>query len=331
MKHSIRGVFLIILTGLLWLPGRSAATEPLPTSAGPLFCGAPEYFFGWVDNRSSVYHVFVLENRTNQPLAVRLVEPSSGESGEAVVQNLVLPPGAKHPASLAFSPRAQKGEVTRDFLVELPDYPGQTLTLRFRGEARQAIQLDPELVAFGTIPVDAAVTQHVVLTFHTSWPLQVDRATSLSPHFRAEVKRNEAGPGYRINVSTAPPLPAGELSGTVQVLTDDPVQPILNLSVTADAQLPLRVEPAELVFPADGVSAEPLQVTIISEGRPFLIKEVVAPPPWEAKWTQPGASAGVITLTLPPDSPPPEPAVLRIRTDVAVQPEILVLLRRSGE
>ena len=322
------GLSLWILLLVVWA---APDAESLPTSAGPLFCGAPEYYFGWVDNRSTVYHVFILENRTNQPLAVRLVASSPGEANAPGAADLVLSPGAKYQASLAFSPREQKGEVTRDFLVELPDYPGQFLTLRFRGEARQAIQLDPERVAFGTIPVDGAVTQQVVLTFHTSWPLRVDRATSLSPHFQAEAGRNEAGPGYRIAVSTVPPLPAGELNGTVQVLTDDPLQPIVNLSVTAEAQFPLRAEPAELLFPADGAPAEPLQVTIISEGRPFLIKEVVAPPPWEAKWTQPGASAGVITLTLPPDSPPPEPAVLHIRTDVAVQPEILVLLRRSGE
>lgn len=305
------------------LAAPSVGAEPLATSAGPLGCAAPEYFFGWVDNRSTVYHVFTLENRTNEPVSVRIVD-SGGAAGPTLVQELVVAPGARAQVNLGFSPAGLKDEVTRDFAAELPDFPGEALTLRFRGEARQALQLEPERVAFGTIPVDAAVTQSVVLTFNTSWPLQVHGARSSDAWLQAAAGPNESGPGYRIVVSTVPPLPAGALSGTVRVQTDDPMQRELEIPVSADVELPLRVEPRELALPADGVITGELRVVVQSSYRAFRVLEVIAPPPLEASAAPDGDAAYVITLRPVAGAVVSGDAFLRIRTDVAAQPDILV-------
>ncbi|HOW96680.1 MAG TPA: hypothetical protein P5567_09050 [Kiritimatiellia bacterium] len=305
---------------------RPVAAESLATSAGPLGCAAPEYFFGWADNRTRVDHVFVLENRTNQALTVRIMDP---DPAPTVARELVLAPDSRAQVNLGFSPRGLKGEVTKDFAVELPDFPGQALTLRFRGEARQALQLEPERVAFGTIPVDAAVTQSVVLTFNTSWPLKLHEAQSSSAAVRAAAGPNESGPGYRIAVSTVPPLPVGALSGTVRVLTDDPMQRDLEIPVSAAVELPLRVEPRELVVPADGVITGELRVVVQSPFRAFAVQEAIAPPSLETSISGEGPAAYAITLRPVPGAVVSGDAYLRIRTDVAAQSDLLVPFRRA--
>ena len=309
---------------------RPAAAEALATSAGPLGCTAPEYFFGWADNRTTVDHVFVLENRTNQPLRVRIMDPApAGEAGPSVMRELAVAPLSRAQVNLGFSPRGLKGEVSKDFIAELPDFPGQVLVLRFRGEARQALQLEPERVTFGTIPVDAAVTQSVVLTFSTSWPLQVHGARSPDAWLQAAAGPNESGPGYRIDVSIVPPLPVGAMSGTVRVLTDDPMQREIEIPVSADVELPLRVEPRELVLPADGVVTGDLRVVVRSLDRAFSVQAATVPPVMETTVAPDGPRAYLLTLRPVPGGVSPADAYLRIRTDVAVQPDILVPFRRA--
>lgn len=322
MKHLLSLLWVIAIWPSAW---GEADGDSLPTSAGPLFCGAPEYFFGWVDNRSTAHHVFVLENRTNSPLAVRIADPApAGASGPSVVRELVLAPDSRAQVNLGFSPRGLKGEVTKDFIAELPDSPGQALVLRFRGEARQALQLEPERVAFGNIPVDAAVTQSVVLTFNTSWLLTIHGVRNPEDWLQAVAGPNESGPGYRITVSTVPPLPAGALSGSVQVLTDAPFQPEISVPVTAEAELPLRAEPRELALPADGAVAGERRVVVRSPYRAFRVLEVLAPPSLETSVAPDGDAAYVITLRPVTGAVVSGDAFLRIRTDVAAQPDILV-------
>lgn len=327
MKHLLSLLWVIAIWPSAW---GEADGDTLPTSAGPLFCGAPEYFFGWVDNRSTAHHVFVLENRTNSPLAVRIADPApAGASGPSVVRELVLAPDSRAQVNLGFSPRGLKGEVIKDFIAELPDSPGQALVLRFRGEARQALQLEPERVAFGKIPVDAAVTQSVVLTFNTSWLLTVHGVRNPEDWLQAVAGPNESGPGYRITVSTVPPLPAGALSGTVRVQTDDPMQRELEIPVSADVELPLRVEPRELALPADGVVTGDLRVVVRSLDRAFSVQAATVPPVMETTVAPDGPRAYLLTLRPVPGGVSPADAYLRIRTDVAVQPDILVPFRRA--
>jgi hypothetical protein len=230
----------------------SAAAQPAADAAPGvprIFCPEPRYDFGEVDNEQKVQHDFVIMNVGTAPLEISRVRSSCGCTVAQLKEDeKIVPPGGETRVSATLSLSHKAGPQSKPITIESNDPVNPNYTVELVGVAVAAIDFDPKIVSFGRIMDDNPLQKEITLkaskpdlTFAVTNVEKVD----LDP-FTAEVQEVEAGKVYKILLKSNGPLPAGNLFGRLNVITDKPNYNPIMIPVSAQIIGPLDIMPPQI-------------------------------------------------------------------------------------
>lgn len=214
-----------------------------------------------------------LENLSPQPLSFTLQDASEGLSlveGDPVSP---LPPGASRDLVFQLDPSGHAGYQRRSARL-VPDDPGQPrFVFRMDLTVRADLTVDAPRKSFGPV----APHEHPELVFsfkrETGEPLILNLEGTTPPYLEAEIA--PAGKGAADLRLTFRPerLEPGVHLGleTLRITTNAPLQPAFTLYADWTLDLPIRPEPARVVFLEPIAAAQSLKLSA-RNGKPFRLR-----------------------------------------------------------
>lgn len=213
-----------------------------------------------------------------------------------------------------------------------------TAVIRLSATSKADVTLNPGAVAFGTVALGSSVTRSVEVEYRgprlrDSSNRSIDwKLTGVLPHTLpvdvaiSDVKSSGLGlglisrpPKYRVDVTLKPTALPGSLHDQIALTTNDPNNPLVQVTVTATVQAPLEIAPQSVRFDSVSRGEEASQRVIVRGGRPFRIISVdgqdeslqVEMPPISAP-----LPVHVLTIRYRPQAAGLLQRVLRIQTDL---------------
>ncbi len=137
-------------------------------------------------------------------------------------------------------------------------------------EARAALKIEPQTIAFGHIPRDSQEqTRTVVITRGDGGPISPKIASMNCPSpLKADIREIEAGERYELTVTIGPPWPNGTLRGSLVVETGVSEAPQETIYVYASVPSRLAANPPRLMLRPDPQAETEVSATLNWEGGP---------------------------------------------------------------
>lgn len=227
MKWSI-SLFLCVMAGLA-CPVHGQGEAPAPD----IFCAEPVFDFGSQDNSGSVTHGFVIENRGQAVLAIEGVRTSCGCT-VAEVADKNLEPGEQTEIKAVFNLKNRTGAQHKTIRVSSNDPDTPTYTLELKGEATTEMTISPRHVFLGRIEAQTVATGVVEIVRSNDQPFAIESMNLTGASFQAEIEPLADGRnGYRVTVTSVPPLTGGHLRDSLTLETDYPASSRLSIPISA--------------------------------------------------------------------------------------------------
>lgn len=213
--------------------------------------------FGTVPAGTLCSHTFTLTNIYDVPLQVVDVRLECG-CLKAFPPNKVLQPNESAEFTVTMNAALFKGATTKKMLVTVG--PGYVSTAEFRLSAtsREDVSLTaPGMIDFGIVPQGEKAEKTITLKYTGAakdWKVEPWAADGKA--YTVDVKesaRGWLGTEYKITVSLKDTAPAGSLSDTITLKTNDPNTPTVAVAVGGSVQPPVSAWPERVVF--EGVKA----------------------------------------------------------------------------
>lgn len=110
------------------------------------------------------------------------------------------------------------------------------LTVHLTGQVHGFFRVEPGAVSLGQIRQGATKTATIKLTGTGSGARRVTGATCTAPFLAAEVLEPQPGRVYEVRVTLLSSAPAGKVTESLTILTDDPLQPRITLDVRGNVR-----------------------------------------------------------------------------------------------
>lgn len=184
-----------------------------------------EHDFGTMDALTEGTHCFVIQNRGQGPLELRLLEPSSTRL-RATLSSSTVAPGQAAEIRVTWKTPPSSAEFAEGVMVETND-PGnhEQIPLTIRGKVRVQVGAEPTKVVIGEVEPDAAGTASI-LVYSQLWPdLAVLNAAcsiagascSWKPAESRSLEAVQAKSGGAVTVALPRDMPAGPFRGVVRI------------------------------------------------------------------------------------------------------------------
>lgn len=213
-----------------------------PTQPAP---PAVTHDFGTVPAGTVCSHTFTLTNIYDVPLQVVDVRLDCG-CLKAFPPNKVLQPNESADFTVTMNAALFKGKATKRMLVTVGPGYVSTAELRLSAESREDVALTaPGLIDFGIVSQGKAAEKSIGLKYTGAmkdW--KVEPANAPGGAYTVDVKetaRGFLGTEYRITVGLKDTAPAGPLSDSVVLKTNDPNTPTVTVAIAGRVQPPVRV------------------------------------------------------------------------------------------
>jgi hypothetical protein len=142
------------------------------------------------------------------------------------------------------------------------------------------------------------------------------------------------GAEYRLDVALKPTAPPGLISEQVTLKTNDPNNPLLQVSVTGTVVAPLEVTPNQVRFDAVPVGQQATQRVLVRAARPFRVLGVDGADTAGVSVELPATPAPLplqaVTIKFEPKQPGPVALQLRVRTDLDGGAAVLLPVEAEG-
>lgn len=218
-----------VTAGLAFLLPVAAWAAPVVTVP------AAEHDFGTIFQGESVRHVFIFTNTGSAPLTVEKVSSSCGCTA-ALASAKVLAPGESGEIQTTFDSTRFRGAIKKTVYLYTNDPAQPLLHLQVKGNVREELALNPQMVNFGALaPKKAAkTTVHLVNQGHREVRLKGLETTS--PELTARLSATVIPPGGQVSVElTLTPKPGQpRFSGYVLFKADGALSHDLRIPVYAD-------------------------------------------------------------------------------------------------
>lgn len=321
-----QGLVALGMMAVMGAHGQEPATAPVTHA---LRCDQPVFQFGEVDPGQVISHSFVLVNPGSAPVRIINVRTSCGCTTAAMATNL-LAPGQSTELVAGLDLKGRTGTQRKALYVESDDPVSPRLRLEMSGTVVTPIEVQPAGVHFGTLAREGVAEQDVLLVGRTGVVFQVKEVRSSSAAFTADVETKEAGHLYRVTIRSTGPRLAGTSHAAVQVLTDHPLLPRIDIPVSVFVSADVVATPSSLLLVQGATNAvRAYYVGVHSPaGKPFRVIKAEAP----------AAGLTCMVATVAPDRYRIEVKAagdltgvngesLRIETDVETMKELRVPLR----
>jgi uncharacterized protein DUF1573 len=329
LRRAPRFVCMLLLAGLTTAAATSAA-DPTPTP--PLSAPAPRFDAGKVDAGTVVQHTFELRNAGSHPIPI-VAKPSCGCT--TTDYDKEIPAGGSGKVTAALDTTHVRGRVekTIDILTGEPGQPPVILRLVVEAAPTLVVQPDDQPSIGGPVgdlkPLDLTVSAPDGAAFAIT-------AVEDEPNLRATALPLDPADGaghrrYRVTLTPKADLPVGTYQAHVALITTAPRAQRFELPVHVVVAGPLVLTPKQLHF---GPLARTASVRVTtSTGEAFRlvhaestdadftpeVTAVVGAPAWDV----------VVRYTGKPERHGPVNAILKLATDVATQP--LMIVRMNGK
>jgi hypothetical protein len=299
-----------------------------------LVCRRPIADKGTCKAGSPITHTFELHNISADPVRITAIEGGCACARLACTSQ-EIPPGQTTQVRVEINTWTQPAGTHR-WPIRLryrrsdphPLATEQHYELIVCAHIVQEIQIAPTRLIISTC---RAATEQFTLTDTRPRPLNIHKATSLSPYVQVQTQRLTPSQ-YQVRVHLADGCPAGEHDATVSLWTDDPEYREIRLPVLVVRRAPQQVTvfPEELIFEpvADRPSSQMIQLRS-RQHQPVRIAEVDSDHP-ALRWKYPeqASRSSAVRISLEPAvAGPSGQALLRIRLAEPVVETILVPVR----
>ncbi len=298
MKHHFSKRCKSLPSGVLWVlaigvgacifaapvHGQAEAPGPRPVSSdGPLVCEEPVFDFGERDSTAAFKHTFNLTNTGDSAITIDRVITTCGCTA-ANLDEKTLPPGASVPLEVDVKLAGFRGNFQRHtYVVYGGDEPQQT-RLTIRGTIVQRIRITPERLNLALASADSPTTASAVIeSLEDSAKFRITKLGSQSKYLNVKADTSTDGMKHTLHVTTVPPIPKGAYPTVIQLSTDNPDYPRVDIPVSLRVVDRVQVVPEEVVLydRGTGAPAESMRFLNIMPGsvQEFTIKGVEVPLP----------------------------------------------------
>lgn len=201
--------------------------------------------FGTVPAGTVSSHTFTFTNIYDVPMQVVDVRLECG-CLKAYPPNRVLQPNETTEFTVTMNAAQFKGAATKKILVTVGPSYVSTAELRFSAVSRDDVSLTaPGMIDFGIISQGKATEKAVTLKYTGAmkdW--KAEPMNVIGASYTVDVKetaRGFLGTEYRITVGLKDTAPAGPLSDSVVLKTNDPNTPTVTVAIGGRVQPPVRV------------------------------------------------------------------------------------------
>lgn len=213
-----------------------------------------------------------IENLSDRPLGFKLQDLSEGLSLVAGELDTPLAPKVSRELAFSLDPTGHAGYQRRSARL-VPDDPDQPrFVFRLDMTVRADLTVDAPKKAFG--PVAPHERPELVFTFkrETEEPLALNLEGQAPPHLETEVVPTGKGAAELRLVLHPERLEPGVHLGleTLRITTNAPLQPAFTLYADWMLDLPIRPEPARVVFLEPIAAAQSLKLSA-RNGKPFRL------------------------------------------------------------
>ncbi len=225
------------------------AASPTPADKAP----APKiqfvslvHEFGKVSAGEVVRADFTFTNVGTAPLEITQVRPTCGCTTAGSWERRIEP-GKTGTIPLQVNTANFAGPVVKYVTVVCNDPSQPNVMLQIKGTIWKPIDVTPTFVVFNVVG-DAQTndSRTVKIVNNTDGPLAISDIHSSNPSFRAELKTNQPGKEYEVQITTVPPLASGTVQGQVTARTSSTNMPALSITTMAMVQPPVSAMPGQV-------------------------------------------------------------------------------------
>ncbi|MDB5306484.1 MAG: hypothetical protein JWO38_686 [Gemmataceae bacterium] len=295
--------------------------------------------FGDVPHGTLCTHTFRVTNIYDVPMQIIEVRRSC-TCLDFVPLSKVLQPNEVGEFTVTMNSAKFVGQNTQTFYVTFGPKFVSAAVIRVSANSRTEVTLAPGAVAFGTVLQGAKPVQSVKLEYKgraAGWKV----TEVVAPQGPIEVQVTETGRGgpirggaeYAVTVGLKPSAPPGPITEQVTLKTNDPNNPLIQVTVTGAVAAPIELAPNKVRIDDIQVGQSASQRVLIRAAKPFRVTGVD------------GAGAGVtvelpaardplpvqvITVKFDPVNPGPVSRDLRIKTDLDGGTGVTLVVEAEG-
>jgi hypothetical protein len=231
-----------------------------------------EFTAGAVKSGEEVSHSFVIKNDGNAELQIRSVVPSCGCTASEFTRKIA--PGQAGKVTLLVRTSGYSGPITKDATVTTndPQMPKLVLTMsmivndadKLGGKRQGPFIVGPSDQISRRIPHGSTATAVMSITSDGPRPFKINRVEPNGKAFTVDLQPLPNNKGYMLKVASSAALPVGVHSQTVELETDDPQYPKIQVKLEADIVPPVDVTPVLLTFdnlPQPGAATDATRVS----------------------------------------------------------------------
>jgi hypothetical protein len=275
----VRVVFVFVV---LLCVSAFAFTQSPPTAAIPwankFF--APEntpaqivHDFGTVPSGTLLQHTFKITNIYDVPMQVVYVRKSCS-CLEAFAPTNAIPANETAEFKITMDTSKFKGANAQTFNVTFGPSFVSTATIQVKAVSRADVQLNPGTVSFGTVSQGSSPTQSVNIKYtgrQKDW--KITGAAESNGPFEVVIEEGRwFNSEFKASIKLKSDAAPGQLSGTVQLKTNDTTSPIITIPVSANIQAPITISPAKASFGKIELGQSTTIRIMVRSAKPFKIE-----------------------------------------------------------
>lgn len=233
--------------------------------------------FGDVPHGTLCVHTFTITNIYDVPMQITDVRKSCS-CLDFVPMTRVLQPNETAEFTVTMNSAKFVGFNAQTFYVTFGPKFISTAVIRVQATSRTDVSVNPGAVVFGTVSQGAKSTQAVRLEYKgKSRDWRVTEVVPPGGPIDVQVKELsrggvlKGGVEYTVEVTLKPTAPAGPISETVTLKTNDPTNPLVQITVTGTVAAPLVVDPGRVQLDGVPVGQSRVMRVAVRSARPFRV------------------------------------------------------------
>jgi hypothetical protein len=191
--------------------------------------GGKKFDLGDLYTSKPASHVVTLRNAGTDTLVITDVSATCGCTG-TMMSNDHIPPGGTGALSISFDPRKFSGKVEKALSFRTNDPDAARNHLSFTANILKVLTVEPDYLVFPRIFADSSSTQEIVIDNDTDGPVHIRSITVTPENLSVEASDMEIESGNDIKLTcTFKGAKPGTYKGTIEIRTDHPMVPILDV------------------------------------------------------------------------------------------------------
>jgi Protein of unknown function (DUF1573) len=204
--------------------------------------------FGHVARGSKTEFAFEIENCYEEDVHIADVRSSCGCTAPTITKP-TLKTWEKGAILATFNTQSFLGQrsATLTVVIDKP-FPAE-VNLQISGYIHSDVDFQPGSVAFGDVELGAEATKEIAVSYYGRQAWQITDVRSANDHLEVELgepRKTGNGITYTMNVKVKGDAPAGPITDSLTLITNDSRLPSVSVSVEGRVVAPLSVSPASL-------------------------------------------------------------------------------------